>query len=365
MTRFDFEARTRILRGPGRLEDLGASVRGMEAKRVALVFDPGVADAARRAERLLNEAGAECLVYGSVQPNPTSDDAEALRGELAGFAPTLLAALGGGSTLDVAKAAGFLLSNGGKMRDYQGYGRIERPLPPLICIPTTTGTGSEAQSYCVIADAETRRKMACGAPSAACRVAILDPELALTQPRGVRAASGFDAVAHALETWVCTKRNEFSDLLSREAWRLLSANFIPSLERPDDILPVAAMQWGAYLAGWAIEHSMLGAAHALANPLTRRYGSTHAHALAVMLPHVLRFNAAQEAERYDALARDLQARVRAFIEAARLPATLRDLGAEASHLTELAEDAAEQWTGRHNPRPFDAESALELYRCAF
>jgi alcohol dehydrogenase len=183
----------------------------------------------------------------------------------------------------------------------------------------------------------------------------LDPELALTQPVSVRAASGFDAITHVLETWVTTKRNEFSDLCAREAWRLISRSYERYLVLSEDIRLVA----------WAIEHSMLGAAHACSNPLTRRYGAVHAHALATVLPHVLRFNADLSADRYADLDRDLFVRIEEFLTASRLPRTLRDLGANVQHLEELAEDAAGQWTGRHNPRPFDAASALEIYRCAF
>jgi alcohol dehydrogenase len=207
--------------------------------------------------------------------------------------------------------------------------------------------------------------MACGAPGAAPRIALLDPELALSQPRSVRAASGFDAISHAVETWVTTKRNEMSDLCSREAWRLLSAHYPASLERADDVMAIAAMQWGAFLAGWAIEHSMLGAAHAMANPLTRRYGTTHAHALAVTLPATVEFNYELCGGRYESLTPELPAKLRDFAAAGGLPARLRDLGAQEPHLEELAADAATQWTGRHNPRPFDESSALELYRCAY
>jgi alcohol dehydrogenase len=365
MTRFQMEARTRIVRGPGRLGELGSLVGQLGAARTLLVADPALPLAARMARTQVEGAGSECLEFAQGKENPDSALAETVRQTAEALRPDLIVARGGGSTLDLAKAAGFLLANGGQMSDYQGYGLAKHPLPALIAIPTTTGTGSEAQSYCVIADAATKRKMACGAPTAAAKVALLDPELALSQPRAVRAASGYDAIAHAVETWVTTKRNEMSDLCAREAWRLLSSHYLPVLERQEDVLGIGAMQWGAYLAGWAIEHSMLGAAHACANPLTRRYGTTHAHALAVVLPAVVSFNSEVCRARYDELSPDLEARVREFGAAAGLPSRLRDLGAAPEHLEELAEDAAAQWTGRHNPRPFDAISALEIYRCVY
>lgn len=365
MTRFQFEGRTRIVRGPGRLNELAALIQELGSRRVLIVSDAALSNAAAIAARQAASAGASVLDFHEVRENPDSELAERVRALAQAFDPDLIIGLGGGSTLDLAKGAGFLLSNGGQMRDYQGYGLISKPLPALIAVPTTTGTGSEAQSYCVISDAETHRKMACGDPSAACRYALLDPEVALTQPVSVRAASGFDAITHVLETWVTATRNEFSDLCAREAWRLISRSYERYLVVTEDIRLVADMQWGAFLAGWAIEHSMLGAAHACANPLTRRYGAVHAHALATVLPHVLRFNGELMAVRYADLDQELLSRVEGLLEASGLPRTLRDLGARPDHLKELAEDAAGQWTGRHNPRPFDAASALEIYRCAF
>jgi alcohol dehydrogenase len=367
MTRFTFEARTRLLAGPGRLSETGEAARALGAVRAVVVTDPPLVDAGHAATllRSLRQAGVEAELYTGSHSNPDSDDAETLRAFAAPLAPDLLIGLGGGSAMDMAKAANFLLTNGGRMRDYQGYGRASQPLLPLILIPASTGTGSEAQSYCVIQDAETRAKMACGAPGAAARAVVLDPEVAMTQPRGVRGASGYDALSHVAETWVTTKRNDLSAAFGREAWRLLSGNFERVLTHPEDVEAIAAMQWGAFLAGWAIEHSMLGAAHACANPLSQRYGTVHARALAAVLPHVVRYNAVLLEARYRELDEALDRRLEEFAAMADLPRTLRALDVPEADLPALAARAAEQWTGHHNPRPFDAEAALEIYRCAY
>lgn len=367
MTRFTFEARTRVLAGPGRLAELGDAARALGARRAVLITDPPLVAAghAANALRSLRQAGIGAELYAGSHSNPDSSDAETLRTFAAPLEPDLLIGLGGGSAMDMAKAANFLLTNGGRMRDYQGYGLAARPLLPLILIPASTGTGSEAQSYCVIADADTRAKMACGDAGAAASAVVLDPEVALTQPRSVRAAAGFDAIAHAVETWVSTKRNGLSSTFTREAWRLLSGNYSRVLEHPQDVEAIAAMQLGAFLAGWAIEHSMLGAAHACANPLSQRYGAIHAHALAAVLPHVVRYNAVLMADRYTELDPTLAARLEQFLAASGLPRTLRELNAGKDDLPALAARAAEQWTGHHNPRPFDAGAALEIYQCAF
>jgi alcohol dehydrogenase len=286
----------------------------------------------------------------------------------------VIVAVGGGSTLDCAKGINFLLGGGGTIADYRGYGMARGPMLPMIAVPTTAGTGSEAQSYAVLSDGDTHVKMACGDPGAAFRVAILDPELTVTAPRGVTAAAGIDAVSHAIETWVTTKRTPLSDMFSREAWRLLSVGFLPVLLSPSDLAARAAMQLGAFYAGLAIEHSMLGATHACANPLTQRYGTTHGVAIALLLPHVVRWNTRNAGDRYAELAavrgetrrpETLLARLGDLIAAGEFPGSLSSAGVPERDLPALATAAAEQWTGKFNPRPFDVAGALEIYAAAY
>ncbi|MBM3774265.1 MAG: iron-containing alcohol dehydrogenase, partial [Acidobacteria bacterium] len=167
------------------------------------------------------------------------------------------------------------------------------------------------------------------------------------------------------ETWVTTSRNPLSRLYSREAFRLLEGNFEPALRAPDEVEPLAALQLGAWMAGVAIENSMLGAAHACANPLTARYGIIHGVAIAALLPHAVRWNLAVAAGSYRELALELPVRLDQLAAAGGLANRLGDLGVQRSDLVELAQDAAAQWTGRFNPRPFNAEGALEIYQWAF
>jgi alcohol dehydrogenase len=247
---------------------------------------------------------------------------------------------------------------------------------PSIGVPTTAGTGSEAQSYALISDQETHVKMACGDPKAAFGIAILDPSLTLTQPREVTAVAGYDAISHAVESFVTTRRSEISDLFARDAWRRLDRYYERVLSAPLDVRARGAMLLGAHQAGIAIEQSMLGAAHACANPLTARYGTTHGVAIAVMLPHVVRWNGDHVGDRYaellradphdpNAAAEQLARRLEDLRRAAELPATLRELGVPHEDFAALAADAAPQWTGTCNPRPFDAASARDLYERAY
>jgi alcohol dehydrogenase len=257
-------------------------------------------------------------------------------------------------------------------------GKAAKPMLPMIAVPTTAGTGSECQSFALIADPETHQKMACGDRKAACRIALLDPELTLSLPRNVTAASGVDALAHALETHVTRVRNPVSRLFSREAWRLLAPHLPTVLSRPDDLEARGAMHLGASLAGLAIENSMLGAAHACANPLTAHFGITHGVAIGLMLPPVIRFNGSDFGDQYGELIQaaavcnpqsEPRERIAQFVEktraAAGMPACLADCGVPRSELPNLAAEAAKQWTAGFNPRPVDETVVLELYRAAF
>jgi alcohol dehydrogenase len=364
---FDSQARTRVVFGPGSLARLGELARQLGFRRTLLVADDGMRATgyAPRALNLLAGAGVEAFPFHAFGANPTSAHVEAGRAFAEPLQVDSIIGLGGGSSMDCAKGINFLLTNGGRMQDYWGYAKTRLPLAPMIGIPTTTGTGSEAQTYALISDAETHVKMACGDPGAAFRIALLDPELALSQPHQVRAVAGYDAVSHAVETWVTTKRNAISQMYSREAWRLLDANFERAMAKLDDVDAIAGMQVGAYFAGVAIENSMLGATHACANPLTARYGTVHGAAIAALLSHVIRWNEPVAAARYRELHADAAARAEDLAQAAGLSCRVAPLGVSHTELPHLAEEAAKQWTGRFNPRPFDAAGAIEVYQCAW
>ncbi len=381
---FDHQPRTRLVFGVGSLRRLGELAREIGMRRPLVVTDPGIVAACHvgRACESLCIAGLAVAVYDRVQENPTTEDVEGCLAAAREAGIDGLVGLGGGSSLDTAKGCNFLLTNGGRMHDYRGYGKALRPMLPLIAVPTTAGTGSECQSYALIADAATHQKMACGDPGAAPRVALLDPELTLSQPRQVTACTGLDAVAHAIETAVTRARNELSLLYSREAFRLTVCNLARVLAEPEDLAARSRMQLGAAYAGIAIENSMLGAAHSAANPLTAHYGVVHGQAVGVMLPHVVRFNAqqptARDAYRDLALAGGLVDhraspgeavdalvhRLEQLLAVSCLPAPFPNGGLSASMLQALAEEAAGQWTAGFNPRPVAAPDFAALYHSA-
>lgn len=252
MVPFDFHPRTRIVFGPDKIDSLGELASELGARRALVVSDPGIVSCGHTARGIqaLQRAHIECWLFDGVHENPSTDDVDSGVRFASRYDPQIIIGLGGGSAMDCAKGINFLLSNGGRMHDYWGVGKALREMLPMIAVPTTAGTGSESQSFALISDSQTHVKMACGDKKAAFRVALLDPCLTCSQPSRVTALTGIDAMAHALETYVTTKRNPASLAFSREAWQLLSANFAEVLRNPDDLDARSGMQLGACFAGW-------------------------------------------------------------------------------------------------------------------
>lgn len=383
---FDHAPRTRLVFGAGSVVNLGALARQTEpeAQRILLVTDHGLVAAGHveHARQILAAVGWNVTVYSDVHANPTTDDIARCLAVARDAGVQLFVGLGGGSSLDTAKGTNFLLTNGGAMRDYWGVGKATRPMLPLIAVPTTAGTGSECQSAALIADADTHQKMACLDPKAAPRVALLDPELTLSLPTSVTAATGVDALAHALETAVTRKLNPVSELYSRDAFARCLPALTAVLTNPSDLSARGQMLLGAAHAGVAVENSMLGAVHAAANPLTAHFGTVHGVAVGLMLPHVIRFNAASPAARTryaalavaagiagphlaDSIAIDLLIEhLGKTLDLAGIPRSLVDAGIDADQRDLLAAEAAKQWTAGFNPRPAGVDEFRALYTAA-
>lgn len=375
MQAFDFRPTTRVIFGENSIDQLGAAAAELQSRQILLVTDPGIFAAGHvdRALESLQNKGIGVTVFKDVEENPTTRHVE--KGvQFARETPDidLIVGLGGGSAMDCAKGINFLLTNGGRMEDYWGIGKAAKPMLPSIGIPTTAGTGSEGQSFALISQEKTHRKMACGDLKARFHIVILDPTLLLSVPREVATVTGMDAISHALESYVTTKRNPISQMFAREAWKLLEKHFEIVLNEPDNIAAWGQMLLGAHFSGLAIENSMLGAAHATANPLTANYGITHGIAVGLMLPHVIKFNSKVVNGLYNDLAAlvngagegdvgKLLERLRVLKKNAGLPEKLTDFDVKEEDLPLLASQAAEQWTGNFNPRPLNEADLLRLY----
>jgi alcohol dehydrogenase len=342
-----------------------------------VVCDQGIIDAGHFgvAVEYLQAAGLQVASFHEFRENPTSDMVDAGVRLAAEVKPDLLIGLGGGSSMDCCKGINFVYSCGGAIQDYHGVGKATTDMLPMIAVPTTSGTGSEAQSFALISDAATHTKMACGDPRAACRIALLDPALTVTQPLRVTALTGIDAISHAIETYVTIRRNPMSVTYSRRAFALLAQGFSQVLREPTDIEARSNMQVGACLAGMAIETSMLGAAHATANPLTARHDITHGQAVGMMLPAVIRMNGQVHADWYAELVREVDPTVQVdqapqrladmvvnWMREAGLATSLDELSIPEAGIDAFVEDALKQWTGTFNPIPLDADRTRQLYR---
>ncbi len=380
MIGFEAKAAPRIIYGVDAVDEIGSLVKSIGASRVLLVTDPGIVSAGHmdRVAKRLRQSSIDFCAFTDVAENPSTKEVERCVETARAAEVDLIIGLGGGSSLDTAKGCNFILSNGGKIEDYKGYGKASKPLLPFIAIPTTTGTGSECQSYALIAEEDSHEKMACGDPKAMAKIAILDPSLAKSQPRFVIACTGCDAMAHAIESAVSLNHNELSLLYSREAFRLVNAN-LEIVLASSEIEALGAMLLGAAYAGLAIENSMLGSAHSAANPLTAKFNVIHGNAVGMMLPHVMRYNAveASAAKNYALLAttvgiatntdtqeearEQLISRVEDLLEQSALSTSLSDFKVSSDDIPDLAADASKQWTALYNPRPVSAEDFVALY----
>lgn len=376
MQSFDIHNQTRFIFGEGSISQLGELAASYRPRCVLVVSDRGIMEAGHDAAALqsLHDAGIKVASFHDFAENPTSEMVEAGVRKAAEVKPDLLVGLGGGSSMDCCKGINFVYSCGGRIHDYHGVGKATSDMLPMIAIPTTGGTGSEAQSFALISDAETHVKMACGDKRAACRIAILDPKLTLTQPEAVTALTGIDAISHAIETYVSKRRNLISTTYSRRAFGLLARGFSRVLTQPTDLEARCLMQMGACLAGMAIETSMLGAAHATANPLTARHDITHGQAVGMMLPAVIRMNGTVHADWYAELMREVDPTVSeqeapdrlaemvvGWLREADLKISLDELSIPTEGIDTYVQDALKQWTGTFNPVPLDAQRARDLY----
>ena len=371
---FSADVGQQLFFGSGSLSKIGPMVREMGAGRILLVVDPAIREAGHleRALASLRESKTEALVFDQVRENPTSGSVEEAASRLKEEKFELIAAVGGGSTMDTAKAVNFLLTSGGRMKDYRGYGKAAHDMYPSIGVPTTAGTGSEAQSYALIARSRDHLKMACGDPGARFRGVILDPDLLDSAPRQVLAAAAADALSHAIESLVSAASHPISRMFSCWSWKLLEPNCEGAVnDRNQEAL--GQMLIGAYLAGMAVELSMLGAAHACANPLTARYGIRHGVAVALFLPDVVRCNGAAARTEYGQLegidparaAESLAVRLETLRTRFDLPGSLVELGVTESSIEDMAAEAAKQWTGQFNPVPLTAGRARRIYEALF
>jgi len=385
MTPFSFSTTSQISLEAGAAGNLGAICTERGASSVLLVTDPGIHSLGlmESAIKSFESAGLPVSVFFKVEADPSDSNVlEALHDARACQADCVVG-FGGGSSMDVAKVVSLLASPdcAQSLADLYGVGNARGKRLPLIQVPTTAGTGSEVTPIAVITTGATT-KSGVVSPLLLPDLAILDPELTLGLPAAVTAATGIDAMVHAIEAYTSRiKKNPVSDMLAREALRLLSGNLLKVIENGDDMEARSAMLLGALFAGQAFANAPVAAVHALAYPLGGHFHIPHGLSNSLVLPHVLRFNMDVAAPLYAELApivkgqsaggpRDgaeqLVEGLEALVEASGLPRRLRDLQVPEDFLPTLAKDAMlQQRLLVNNPKDVDENAALSIYRAAY
>ena len=361
MTPFDYRPRTRIVFGLGEFARLGEIARDAGGARCFFVADRRISEGrhGQEAVRSLKARRMDVASFHDFTATPTPAMIEAGRVIAAAHNPDIIVAMGSASALEAAKAINVVLMNGGSIADYRGYGRVAKPLLPMVAVPTVAGSGSEALTNTIVFDPHTRSNLTCGDPKIYFRTVLLDAGLTLGLARETEATSGYLAIANAVEALASPRRTPLAECFAHEAWRLLDANFERAMHSPEDIDARGALLLGAHFAGAAVENSSLGSAHACAAPITANFGLVRGAALALVLPAVLEWQDGNgELPAHPERLRELRA-------SGRLAASLQDAGVPEASLPRLAEEAATQWTGRMGPRAFDAQAAMEIYQAAY
>ena len=320
-------------------------------------------------------------LFDEVEPNPSTDSVMKGLGLAKREDFDTIVAVGGGSSIDAAKAINVLRANGGHLADYRGLDQVRRKGLPLIAIPTTAGSGSEMTSYMLISDSETHQKIVCTDPKIIPDLAILDPTLTLGLPATVTIETGIDALSNGIESYVSKVSNPYSEPFSLRATEIIAQNIFRVYQQPSDLDARGQMLMGSNMSGLAIHLSSIGAAHSMANPLTKHFNITHGIAVGMVLPYVMLFNAPSQLKKYKQLAlalgvileegednRSVSRRgvlqFRRLLDQLSLPSSLAEMGVREDLIPVMAQEALEQISLNYNPVRPDLEQMIRLYLCA-
>ncbi|MCX2783287.1 iron-containing alcohol dehydrogenase [Microbulbifer thermotolerans] len=370
------------LMGEGCLASLPERVKMLKGKKPLLVSDKGMTDLGytARVTELLKSEGIDCAVYDGTVPNPTDHNVEEGTEIYSKENCDLLISLGGGSSHDCCKGIGILVTNGGKIQDYEGLDQLKAALPPFIAINTTAGTASEMTRFTIITNSSNHVKMAIVDWRVTPDVAINDPELMVDMPPSLTAATGMDALTHAVEAYVSTDATPITDACALQAIRLIGQYLRKAVARGDDMEARDKMAYAEYLAGMAFNNAGLGYVHAMSHQLGGFYNLPHGVCNALLLPHVCRVNLMARTERFadiaDALGQvtdGLSERDAAYlaIEAIEalskdvgIPQTLSELGVKEEDIPTMVGNAQKDVCCLTNPRKLKDDEVAAIYKAA-
>lgn len=381
MNAFSFLLPTKIEYGIGALKRLGCELKEYDAKRVIIITDKGVRKAGLvdRVTGLLDESGMEYLIFDDVEPNPKDTNVEAGALAAAEFKADAMIALGGGSPIDCAKSVGVLISHGGNsIKQYEGKTAVKKSIPPLITIPTTSGTGSEVTFSSVITDTKNNYKMTVKSPLIAARTALVDPELTMTMPPSVTASTGVDALTHAIEAYTAKVAEPISDAVALYAVELIYSNLKTAVFNGSDLAARSGMLMGSLLAGIAFSHSDVASVHCMAESLGGMYDAPHGVCNSILLPYVMSYNMEYCKGRYARIAKAMGAEFKTMDEGAskavdmvkqltidvNLP-SFKSLGVAEKDFEPLAEMSAKNISTESNPRPMGKDDYIAVFKNAY
>ncbi|MDM8191056.1 L-threonine dehydrogenase [Pseudomonas koreensis] len=369
--------------GSGCLDEAMLAIRNYGFHKALIVTDAGLAKAgvaAMIAEKLAMQ-DIDSVIFDGAKPNPSTANVESGLGLLKESRCDFIVSLGGGSPHDCAKGIALCATNGGRIGDYEGVDRSSKPQLPLVAINTTAGTASEMTRFCIITDESRHVKMAIVDRNVTPLLSVNDPELMVAMPKGLTAATGMDALTHAIEAYVSTAANPITDACALKAMSLISSNLRLAVRDGSDLAARENMAYAQFLAGMAFNNASLGFVHAMAHQLGGYYDLPHGVCNAVLLPHVQSFNAQVCADRLRDVAHAMGADIRGYsaeegaqaaINAIRslakdveIPGGLRELGAKLSDIPVLAAYALKDACGLTNPRSADQRQIEEIFRNAF
>ena len=371
-----------VIFGSGSIHQVGESCARLGARHVLIVTDKGVTDAgwAELTENSCREAGLSSVVFSNVSVNPTAEETEQCAQAYLAHGCDALIGVGGGSAIDTAKAAAILTTNGGHIRDYEGVDQISKPLPPLVMVSTTAGSGSEVSQFSVIVDAERQKKMTIVSKSLVPDIAIIDPDVLATKCARLTASTGLDVLTHAIESFVSIAATPLTDVHAKNALKLATQFLRPSVASRYNKEAKEMMAMASLHAGLAFSNAILGAVHAMAHTIGGRYPLLHGDINAVLLPHVMEFNALAAPEKFKEMAELMGEDVRSLSTIAAsekaishvrklaidigAPLTLSEMGFEESAIPAISEIALLDACMITNPRDISAEEVAELLRRA-
>ncbi|BBH31830.1 MULTISPECIES: L-threonine dehydrogenase [Pseudomonas] len=369
--------------GLGCLDEAMTAIRNYGFRKALIVTDAGLAKAgvASKVAELLALQDVDSVVFDGAKPNPSIANVELGLGLLKESQCDFVVSLGGGSPHDCAKGIALCATNGGQIRDYEGVDRSSKPQLPLIAINTTAGTASEMTRFCIITDETRHVKMAIVDRNVTPLMSVNDPALMVAMPKGLTAATGMDALTHAIEAYVSTAATPITDACALKAITLISNNLRLAVRDGSDLPARENMAYAQFLAGMAFNNASLGFVHAMAHQLGGFYDLPHGVCNAVLLPHVQSFNASVCAARLTDVAhamgvdthgtspeegaRDAIAAIRSLAHDVDIPAGLRDLGVRLNDVPVLAANALKDACGLTNPRAADQRQIEEIFRSAF